>query len=220
MAPLLVVLNFKAYAESLGDSAVRIARAAEAVGRERGVEMVVCPQPLDLRRVASEVSIPVFAQHADGVGPGAFTGHVTPRAVKEAGGRGTLLNHSEMRLRTDLLEAAVREARAEGLKVVICANTPAASRAVAGLEPDYVAIEPPELIGSGIPVSKAKPEVVRSAVEAVRAASPKVGVLCGAGISKAEDVKAALSLGTAGVLLASGVVKAPDPERALRDLIP
>lgn len=220
MVKPLVVLNFKAYEESLGEKAVRLAQAAEKVGRQAGVEVVVCPQPLDLHRVASKVSIPVYAQHVDGVAPGAQTGHVTVRAAREAGARGTLLNHSERRLRMDEMDAAVREARAADLRVVICANTPAASRAVAGLEPDYVAIEPPELIGSGIPVSKSKPEVVKSAVEAVRAGSPRVGVLCGAGISKAEDVKAALSLGTVGVLLASGVVKAPDPEKALRELIP
>ncbi len=220
MAKPLIVLNFKAYEESLGEKAVRLAQAAERVGKERGVEVVVCPQPLDLHRVASKVSIPVYAQHVDGVASGAHTGHVTAKAVREAGARGTLLNHSERRLRTDELDAAVKEARAAGLGVIICANTPAASRAVAGLEPDYVAIEPPELIGSGIPVSKSKPEVVKSAVEAARAGSPRVGVLCGAGISKAEDVRAALSLGTAGVLLASGVVKAPDPEKALRELIP
>lgn len=216
----LIVLNFKAYVESLGERAVRLAQAAERVGKERGVEVVVCPQPLDIHRVASRVSVPVFAQHTDGAPPGAFTGHVTARAVKEAGARGTLLNHSEKRLKTDELDAAVKEARSAGLRVIICANTPTASRAAAGLEPDHVAIEPPELIGSGIPVSKAKPEVVKSAVEAVRAGSPKVGVLCGAGISKAEDVRAAMALGTVGVLLSSGVVKAPDPEKALRELIP
>ena len=84
-------------------------------------------------------------------------------------------------------------------------------------KPDYVAIEPPELIGSGIPVSKADPGIVRNSVAAVT--DPNVKVLCGAGISKGEDVKAALELGTVGVLLASGVVKAKDPKAALRDLV-
>lgn len=78
-----------------------------------------------------------------------------------------------------------------------------------------MAIEPPELIGSGIPVSKASPEVVTGAVKAAAG----VKVLCGAGISKGEDVKAAIELGTHGVLLASGVTKAADPEAALRGLI-
>jgi triosephosphate isomerase len=44
-------------------------------------------------------------------------------------------------------------------------------------------------------------------------------VLCGAGISKGEDLRAALDLGSKGVLLASGIVKAKDPKAALEDLI-
>jgi len=46
-----------------------------------------------------------------------------------------------------------------------------------------------------------------------------VRVLCGAGISTGDDVAAALLLGTEGVLLASGVIKAKDPKAALFDLV-
>jgi triosephosphate isomerase len=46
-----------------------------------------------------------------------------------------------------------------------------------------------------------------------------VKVLCGAGISKGEDLKAAMELGSVGVLLASGIVKAEDPKAALEDLV-
>jgi triosephosphate isomerase len=44
-----------------------------------------------------------------------------------------------------------------------------------------------------------------------------VRILCGAGISTGEDVYAALKLGSEGVLVASGVVKAPKPEDVLFD---
>jgi triosephosphate isomerase len=85
--------------------------------------------------------------------------------------------------------------------------------------PDYVAIEPPELIGSGIPVSKADPEIVANSVQAVKRIAPDVGVLCGAGITHGEDLKAALDLGSKGVLLASGIIKAKDQRKALQDLV-
>ena len=90
---------------------------------------------------------------------------------------------------------------------------------VAGLSPDYVAIEPPELIGGDVSVTKAKPEVVSGAVERVRNANPKVDVLCGAGVRTARDVSRAIELGTVGVLLATAVVKAKDPKKALTDLV-
>jgi len=43
-------------------------------------------------------------------------------------------------------------------------------------------------------------------------------VLCGAGVTNGEDVRAALELGADGVLLASGVVKAQDKKVVLIDL--
>jgi triosephosphate isomerase len=75
------------------------------------------------------------------------------------------------------------------------------------------------LIGSGIPVSKADPEVVRGSVAAVKKIAPNVGVLCGAGITHGEDLQAALELGSIGVLLASGIIKAKDQKKALEDLV-
>ena len=113
----------------------------------------------------------------------------------------------------------ITTARDAALKTIVCTNNVATSAAAAALGPDYVAVEPPELIGSGIPVSKADPGVVTGSVEAVKKINPAVQVLCGAGISKGEDLAAALELGSVGVLLASGIVKAADPKAALEDLV-
>ncbi len=49
--------------------------------------------------------------------------------------------------------------------------------------------------------------------------NPETKVLTGAGIQSGECVKIAVDLGTSGVLLASSVVKADDPEAVLRDLV-
>ena len=215
----LILINFKAYSESSGRKAVQLAKVAEKVSKETGVTIAVAPQLTDLAVVAAEVEIPVFAQHVDPVKPGSHTGHVTLEAVRDAGAVGTMLNHSERRVRTDHIDAVVKRAREMGLVTVVCADTPEVTAAMAALGPDMVAIEPPELIGTGIPVSKAKPEVVTSSVDLVRRVNPDVKVLCGAGITTGEDVAKALELGTVGVLLASGVVKAKDWERAIRDLV-
>jgi len=43
-------------------------------------------------------------------------------------------------------------------------------------------------------------------------------ILCGAGVSYADDVTAALTLGTDGVLVASSVVKSKDPEGLLQEM--
>jgi len=131
---------------------------------------------------------------------------------------GTMINHSERRLQLEVIGATVKRAKEADLHTVVCVDTVEKGRQVASFNPDAVAIEPPELIGSGIPVSKAKPEIVSGAVEAVRRVNPRIKVLCGAGITSGEDVSAAMKLGAEGILVASGVVKAKDPHAALLDL--
>jgi len=214
----VTIVNFKTYSESTGGNALKIAKAVKEVRSETGREIVVSPQFSDIYPVA-KTGVPVFAQHIDGIASGSHTGHVLAEAVKGAGAIGTLINHSERQLELAEIEAAIGAAKRVGLITVVCADDVTKASAVAALKPDFVAVEPPELIGSGIPVSKANPEVVSGTVRAVRSVSPDVGVLCGAGISKGEDVRAALDLGTKGVLLASGIVKAHDPKKALLQLV-
>lgn len=215
----LILINFKAYKEASGRRGLELAKVAEKVSKDTGVTIAVAPQLTDLAFIASQVEIPVFSQHVDAVEPGSHTGHVTLEAVRDAGAVGTMLNHSERRVRADQVDVVVKKARELRLLTVVCSNTPEVTAAMAALGPDMVAIEPPELIGTGIPVSRAKPEVVTSSVDLVKKINPKVKVLCGAGITTGEDVAAALRLGTVGVLLASGVVKAKDWEKAIRGLI-
>jgi len=213
----IVLVNFKTYAEATGRNALKLAKTAEKIHKETGVSVGIAPQYVDIALIVQAVSIPVFAQHIDPVTHGSFTGHVLPESVKEAGAVGTLINHSERRLKLAEIDAAVTRAREVGLVTVVCSNNSAVSAAVAALKPTMVAVEPPELIGTGIPVSKAKPEVVSGTVDLVKRVNPKVIILCGAGITAGEDVAAALRLGTQGVLVASGIVKAKDPYKALLD---
>jgi len=215
----LIVLNFKTYREATGEEALRLAEICEDVSKEYSVDMIVVPQTADIHMISEAVKIPVYAQHVDGVGHGGFTGHITAASLKSAGASGSLINHSERRLRLAEIDASISACRSSDLKTIVCTNNVATTRATAALEPDFVAVEPPELIGSGIPVSKADPDVVRESVDAVKDIAPAVGVLCGAGIARGEDLKAALGLGSIGVLLASGIIKAKDQRAALEDLV-
>ncbi len=214
----VIVINFKTYAEATGRKALELARIASEVHRKTGVCIAVCPQLVDLRLIAESVDIPVFAQHIDPITPGSHTGHILPEAVKEAGAIGTLINHSEKRMLISDIDLAIRRAKEVGLLTIACSNNVSVSSAIASLNPWAIAIEPPELIGSGRAVSKVKPEVVIEAVNAVNRVNSGVHVLCGAGITSGEDVEAALKLGVEGVLLASAYVKASNPRRTLLEL--
>jgi triosephosphate isomerase len=215
----ILIINLKTYERGLGEAALRLATTAEDVSNDTGVCIAIAPQFTDLTTITKEVRIPVFAQHIDPVLPGSHTGHILPEAVKAAGAVGTLINHSERQLTLKMIQDSVERAKDVGLLSLVCADTPERTSEVASFKPDMVAIEPPELIGTGIPVSKAKPEIVERAVNLVKNRDPTIPVLCGAGISKGEDVTAAIRLGAQGVLLASGVVKAKDQRKAMVDLV-
>jgi len=212
----MIIVNFKTYLESTGQKAVELAKNAERTTNETGACIVVAPQFSDIARVSEAVKIPIFAQHIDPIKPGNCTGHVLIDAIKEAGAVGTLVNHSERQLKLSEIEAIISLTREKGLISCVCANNPNTSAAAAAMRPDIVSFEPPELIGTGIPVSKAQPEVVNNTVKLVRKVNSDITILCGAGISQSEDVSVALKLGTQGVLVASGIVKAKNQYGILR----
>ncbi|MBI2144198.1 triose-phosphate isomerase [Candidatus Woesearchaeota archaeon] len=226
MTPLIIV-NFKTYKEATGENAVRLAKQCEAAAKKaKGkVKVAVAVQATDISKVAVAVdakAIEVFAQHIDTAEQGKFTGFVTAAAVKEAGAVGTLVNHAEHKLgNAEAIAKHITAAQEKKLNTVVCAANWQEATAVAATKPapDYIAIEPPELIGGKVSVSSAKPEVVLYSVAAVKKANNAIKVLCGAGINSGQDVKKALELGTEGILVASSVVLAKEPEKALAGLI-
>jgi triosephosphate isomerase len=215
----VIVVNFKGYQQVCGEAGLTLAKTCESVAQESGKSIVIAPQMVDLSLTVKTVNIPVFAQSVDDVPVGSCTGSVTPESVAGTGATGTLINHSEHRLRLADIEVLIRRARALNLETIVCTNNINVTKASAAMGPDFVAIEPPELIGGDISVTSADPEIVSNAVKVVRAINPAVRVLCGAGVKTGEDVNKALELGAEGVLLASGVTKAADPKNALLNLL-
>jgi triosephosphate isomerase len=213
----VIIVNYKTYSEATGKKAVKLSKTAEAVSIESGVNICVAPQAADITSVCDAVSIPVLAQHIDPIVPSSSTGHILLESVKEAGAVGTLINHAEKQLKLSDIEAIVARTREARMISVVCTNNAAVSQAAAALNPDIISLEPPELIGTGIPVSKTKPDAVTQMVKLVKHVNSRVVTLCGAGITKGEDVAAALKLGTMGVLVASGIVKAKDPRKVLME---
>ncbi len=214
-----VVVNFKVYGQVVGEKGLALAKVCEKVAHATGRSIVIAPPMVDLARIADAVDIPVFAQHIDNVGVGSHTGHTTLEGVVGAGAVGTLLNHSERRLKIADIEAMVAKCRDAGLETIVCTNNLAVSQACTLVKPDFVAVEPPELIGGDISVTSADPGIVRDTAAAIRALDEDVKVLTGAGVKNGADVAKAIELGTQGVLLASGVTKASDPEAVLHDLV-
>jgi triosephosphate isomerase len=214
-----IIVNLKTYQQGYGKRGLELIKNLEKASSGHKGQVAVAAATVDIKFFSEKGSLPVFAQHIDPVGYGAFTGHVLPEAIKEAGAVGTLINHSERRLTIADIGAAVSRCREVGLISCVCTNNVDTSAAVAALGPDYLAVEPPELIGGNVSVSSAKPEIVSGSVSRVRKVNDKVKVLCGAGVKNGNDVRKSIELGTSGVLLASGVVTAKDVSAVMKDLL-
>jgi len=200
-----LIINFKNYEEASAAGTVKLARAAQKVAQKLKVEIVVAPPQPALALVAKSVKIPVICQHVDSEKQGSTTGFFLPEVARSYGAVGSLINHSEHRVEMRTIAVIVERMKKLGMASIVCARTPHEVMEISVFQPDFIAIEPPELIGSGRAVSKENPAIIRKSIEA---ASQRSKVICGAGITDKADVKAAIKLGSRGILVASSIVKA------------
>ncbi|MFH1784851.1 MAG: triose-phosphate isomerase [Candidatus Micrarchaeota archaeon] len=211
----MIVLNLKTYPETI-EKSLFFADVVKEVVEETGVRIVVCPPASFLHESAERVE--TFAQHVDPQQPGAHTGSIPVELLKHFQVKGSLVNHSEKRLPLELVKTTVERIHMVGLESLVCAASTKEAVEIAHFSPTFIAVEPPELIGSGISVSKAKPEIVINSVRAVKDVNHKIKVLCGAGVSNKEDIEKAMELDADGVLLASAFVRSKDPKTFLQEL--
>ncbi len=215
----IYVINYKAYSTSYGDDALEIAKIAEEVSNEEDANIIISVPHTELYRISSNVNIPVFSQSVSEFSDGSHTGFVTSNQINSSGACGSLINHSENRVRLDLIETMIERLNKNNLISIVCANDENVGSAISTLKPDAVAVEPPELIGGDVSVSSAKPEIIEESVKKIIKINSDEIILVGAGIKNREDVKKSIELGADGVLVASKVMKSDNPKEALKELI-
>ena len=217
MSGQLVVVNFKTYESAHGVAAEELALIMGQI--ETDARMIAVVSAFDLSAVVSVApNLEIWTQHLDPINFGSNTGWLHPETAIQRGAKGTLINHAEHKVSIEHI-AMLLDSVPEGFTVCACAADIDEARALSALQPDYVAVEPPGLIGGEMSVTTADPEIVSGTARAIREISKDVGILCGAGIKNGQDVVKAIELGTSGVLLASGVTKVKDAKSALEDLV-
>ncbi|MFW6378456.1 MAG: triose-phosphate isomerase [Nanoarchaeota archaeon] len=215
-----IMVNFKTYEQASGNDALNLVRICKKASEETGINVSCCVQSSDINKCASaEGSIAVFAQHIDTEKAGGHTGKIHIKSVFENGAVGSLINHSEDRVDKRQIEESVSLLDKKDMVSVVCVQDASEARDIAHFKPDIIAIEPPELIGGDVSVTSADPDIISQTIDAVRSVDSNIPILCGAGVKTGDDVKKALDLGAMGVLVASGVTKADDQERAVKELI-
>ena len=203
----MFIINCKNYEEVAGDKIKKFVKTAEKISKKYKVKIAIAP-PQHLIGVVTDSSIPILAQHIDDAKVGSTTGFVVPELLKKSRVSGSLINHSEHRIPAKDIAKLVLKLKELKMMSVVCVKDVNEAKKYAKLNPDYIAIEPPELIGSGKAVSKEQPELITKAVRSVDSVKNNTNLLCGAGIVSGEDVQKAIELGSRGILVASGIVKA------------
>lgn len=215
----MLFVNFKTYEQGSGARALEVIKVLEEVANETQVKIIPVVQAVDAKEAVQSSKLEIWVQHIDAVEFGAHTGSVLPEAVFEDGAMGTFLNHSEKKFADfESLSRAHKRAVDVGLKTLVFASSLEELSSIVSLNPTYVSYEPPEFIGSTTAsVTSAQPDVILKAVEIAK--THDLPLIVGAGIHTREDVKKSMELGATGVAVATNIVKASDPKKALINLV-
>ena len=204
----MIVINFKNYV--YGQKSLKLAKK---IGTILPNAIVAVPS-VDLHCISRHTKLKIFAQHVDFHEKGKTTGFLIPEAAKSHGASGTLLNHSEHKLKFDELKKTMLRCKKVSLKVIVCAANLIEVKKIKKLNPFAIAFEDPKLISTGKSITKYKTNELREFVSLLK--NTKITPLCGAGINSKNDYLEALNIGCKGILVSSVIANSKNPEIFLK----
>jgi len=209
----MILVNFKTYPQGTGNLSLKLVEICQKIQKTSGVKIIPVVQTVDLRQATQKFpDLEIWIQHLDWQPAGQWTGWVNLEAAAEAGASGTLLNHSEHPLPPGTVNQVIK--RVKDFKVMVCCRTIGQATRLAKFKPDFLAYEPPELIGNKEKsVATEKPKAIKKIASFIK----PIPLIVGAGINSREDVKTGLKMGACGILVSSGVVLSEEPEKVLSD---
>ena len=202
-----IIINCKNYLEIAGERIFQLAEIAQDISQKYKIEIMIAPPQNSLFYLSQFIKLPLICQHVDDEKIGPTTGFIIPELAKSYGASGSLINHSEHRMKQASIKNAIERLRKLNMFSIVCASTSREVGELSRFNPDMIAIEPPELIGTGKAVSKVNPSIITESVKEARTYSKNIKVICGAGIVDKTDIQSAINLGSQGILLASGLIK-------------
>ena len=204
----IVVINLKTYKQ--GKGVIDLVKKIEKVDSK----VIIGVQASDIYEVKKKSKLKIYTQHVDYFKKGKNTGFILPESVKADGAVGSFLNHSEHKLSFNVLKKTIKRCKQIGLKTMVFAKDLKEAKKIKRLSPNFIIIEPFELVGGQISVSKARPELISNVAKKLN-----IKFLVGAGIHNSEDVKVAMQLCVSGIAISSAITKAKNPGKKLRKLI-
>ena len=208
----MIIVNFKDYVH--GKKALILAKRIE----KHLPKAVIAVSAVDIFNIKVNTKLEVYAQHVDLSPEQRSTGFITIGAIKALRISGTLLNHSEHPIGLDEIDLIVANLKKVKLRAIVCAPALKFVKELLKLKnkPYAIAFEDPRLIATERPITMYSRDDLIRFVKILR--GKEIVSICGAGISSLEDVIVARELGFNGVLIASAIANAKQPDKLLNDL--
>lgn len=211
----MIVVNFKNYEETFGDEALKLAEICKKVAEKSKVKIIPAVSALDAAMIKEKLEIEVWLQSVDPIFEGRGNGFISPLKAVSLGIEGSILNHSEHRIKPGTLKKMLKS-WPKKFKSVVCIGSLGQTNFWAkNIKADFIVYEPRDLIGNKEKsVASEKEKTIKKIVDFYK----KIPVLVGAGIHCQKDIEVALKMGAKGVLISSAIIKAKDPEKELSKL--
>ncbi len=201
-----------------GDTVLEYAKAADDAAEKYDIDVLFITPVVEIRRVVENTkNLIVLAPYMDTLRPGRGMADILPEAVRDAGAKGVVVNHSEKPMSLPAIKATIDRAHELDMIAFACADTIAEAKAIAQLNPDIINPEPSELIGGGKGVSDMS--YVMESIKVIKEINPNIMVEQAAGISQPQQVYDFIMAGSEAAGAASGIVNAEDPIKMIYEMI-
>jgi len=206
----MIIINFKNY--KAGKDVLALAKRIEKFSPK-----AICSVPtINIAEISKNTKLKLIAEHADSYWGERGTGYIVIESLKKEGVIGSLINHSEHKIKIEEIKNLIQRLKINKMKSIVCAGDIDSAWIIKSLNPDHIAFEDPDLIASGKSITSYNPQGVRDFVEMMKGS--KSIPICGAGISTIDDVKEAIKLGCKGVLISSAIANSKNPDKILKEI--
>jgi triosephosphate isomerase len=202
-----------------GDAVLELAKAADEAAEKYDIDVLFITPVVEIRRIAENTkNLIILAPYMDTLRPGRGMADILPEAVKDAGAKGVVVNHSEKPMTLPAIKATIERANELDMLVFACADTIAEAKAVAQLGPDIINPEPSELIG-GAAGKVSDMSYVKESIKAIKEINPNILVEQAAGITTGQQVYDFIMAGSEAAGAASGILNAEDPIAKMYEMV-
>lgn len=200
-----------------GDQVFEYAKAVDRVSEKYDIDAIFIAPYTEIRRIADNTKrLIIMAPYMDTLRPGRGIADILPEAIKAAGAKGVMLNHCERPMTLAAIKKTIERANELDLFTFACADSIAEAKAIAQLHPDIINPEPTELIGTD---EASDMSYVMETLRVIKDMFPYILVEQAAGITTGSQIYDFIMAGNDGAGSASGILKSPDPNALLDEMV-